>query len=356
MKKTLTVNLGGTVYHIDEDAYTLLDNYLNNLRYHFRNDSSADEIVADMEERIAELFNEYLATGTQVATIALVERVIERMGKPEDLGEPADSPERKNNNGQGQAPHTEKGTRRMFRNPDDRILGGVASGIAAYLDWDPLFVRVLLLVLSFFSFGWMVLIYLAAWIIIPQARTATEKLQMRGKPVSVENIGKAVTDGFGKMNDYMRSGKTQSALHRVGEVIVNIIGALFKFILVLTSLACIPFLLLALVMVFAFALAVGGVFVSIPTFFYDIFPHVDWNTLINASPLWGISMAVCGLLTVGIPIFGLLQLILQIFKIWKPMSTTTKVVLLLLWLIAVPASIMLFVHGYVSMISPLYLR
>lgn len=67
MKKTLTVNLGGTVYHIDEDAYNLLDNYLNNLRYHFRKEEGADEIVRDMETRIAELFDEYIRTDSRLS-------------------------------------------------------------------------------------------------------------------------------------------------------------------------------------------------------------------------------------------------------------------------------------------------
>ena len=82
MKKTLTVNLGGTVYHIDEDAYNLLDNYLNNLRYHFRKEEGADEIVRDMETRIAELFDEYIRTGQQVITIEQAEAVIASIGKP----------------------------------------------------------------------------------------------------------------------------------------------------------------------------------------------------------------------------------------------------------------------------------
>ena len=85
MKKTLTVNLGGTVYHIDEDAYVLLDNYLNNLKYHFRSEADADEIVKDMENRIAELFSEYISRGQQVVTIENVEEVIARMGKPEEI-------------------------------------------------------------------------------------------------------------------------------------------------------------------------------------------------------------------------------------------------------------------------------
>ena len=80
MKKTLTVNLGGTVYHIDE----LLDNYLNNLRYHFRKEEGAEEMVRDIEIRIAEIFNEYIRSGQQVITLENVEEVIARMGKPED--------------------------------------------------------------------------------------------------------------------------------------------------------------------------------------------------------------------------------------------------------------------------------
>ena len=133
MKKTLTVNLGGTVYHIDEDAYNLLDNYLNNLRYHFRKEEGADEIVRDMETRIAELFDEYIRIGQQVITIEQVEAVIARMGKPEELNtdDNDEKKEEKTNHTYG------NGTaRRLFRNPDDRILGGVLSGLSAYFGWD----------------------------------------------------------------------------------------------------------------------------------------------------------------------------------------------------------------------------
>ena len=85
MKKTLTVNLGGTVFHIDEDAYRLLDNYLCNLKLHFRRQVGADEIVNDIELRISELFLEKLTAGSQVITITDVEEVINRMGKPEEM-------------------------------------------------------------------------------------------------------------------------------------------------------------------------------------------------------------------------------------------------------------------------------
>ena len=86
MKKTLTVNLGGTVYHIDDDAYRLLDDYLSNLKHFFRKQEGAEEIVNDIEIRIAELFAEKVSAGKQVITIADVEEIIARVGKPEDFG------------------------------------------------------------------------------------------------------------------------------------------------------------------------------------------------------------------------------------------------------------------------------
>ena len=86
MKKTLTVNLGGTVYHIDDDAYRLLDDYLANLKHFFRKQEGAEEIVNDIEIRIAELFAEKVSAGKQVITIADVEEIIARVGKPEDFG------------------------------------------------------------------------------------------------------------------------------------------------------------------------------------------------------------------------------------------------------------------------------
>ena len=156
MKKTLTVNLGGTVYHIDEDAYILLDNYLNNLRYHFRKDEGAEEIVRDIESRIAELFDEALRGGLQVITIKEVEEVIARMGKPEELNGEEDGNPSASNSKTFDSESTET-SRRLFRNPDDRILGGVVSGIAAYFGWDVTWTRIVFIFgrifYSWFDFG-----------------------------------------------------------------------------------------------------------------------------------------------------------------------------------------------------------
>ena len=215
MKKTLTVNLGGTVFHIDEDAYRLLDNYLSNLKIHFRKDVGADEIVDDIERRISELFAEKLTAGSQVITIEEVEEVIARMGKPEDM-ETADtdtaSTSYKGTNtggsygsGSWNADSANQTTasvhRRLFRNPDDKMLGGVVSGLAAYLGWDVTLLRLLLLVILICGYGTLIPVYIVCWLVIPEARTAAEKLSMRGQAVTVENIGKTVTDGFEKVSN-----------------------------------------------------------------------------------------------------------------------------------------------------------
>ncbi|MCF2575088.1 PspC domain-containing protein [Phocaeicola barnesiae] len=332
MKKTLTINLGGTVYHIDEDAYILLDNYLNNLRYHFRKSEGAEEIVRDMEARIAELFDEYLHQGHQVVTIEEVEAVIARMGKPEELNDGTEEGEATAGQTAGPDP-SEEVTRRLFRDPDDRILGGVASGWAAYLGLDATWIRIILILIGLFFHG-IIFLYLICWIVMPLAHTATEKLQMRGKPVNVENIGKTVTDGFEHVNESIRSEKTQSFLHQLAGGLTRFIGGLLKILLIIVAVCLVPVLLGALVALFALILAAAGILVSVPAFFYQAMPYIDWGVLGTMSAP-AVAFAICGLVVVALPVIGLLQLLMQSFGRWKPMSTWTKVLLILLWLVAV---------------------
>jgi len=324
MKKTLTVNLGGTVYNIDEDAYTLLDSYLNNLRYHFRKNPEGEEIVRDMENRIAELFDECVSGGSRVITVENVEAIIARMGKPEELNDAEEDV------AEEKPDKDEKVVRHLFRNPDDKVLGGVASGIAAYLGWDVVSLRLLLIVAGCF-FQWLLLVYLAAWIIIPLARTATEKLQMRGEPVNMENIGRTVTGGFEKKDS---SPEDRSLLHKIGDVLVTVFGFVLKLCLILLAVCCFPVLFVVLIVAFALLLAAAGILVSVPSLFYEFSPVIDWN-MVSAFPVTSGVMAVCGLLVVGIPIAGLVQVLMQVFGNWKPMSTVAKLILILVWLVAV---------------------
>lgn len=326
MKKTLTINLGGTVYHIDEDAFNLLDNYLSNLRIHFRREEGAEEIVHDMELRISELFTDRLNEGKQVITIEDVEEIIAQMGKPEEFsGEDTENTH-----------HSDKckttAERRLFRDPDNKVLGGVASGLSAYLGWDVTWVRIVLLVLAFFVKG-LILAYIIAWIIIPMARTATEKLAMKGETINVENIGKTVTNGFEKMNDYVRSEQPRSVLQKIGEGLVAVAGFLIKFLLIFIAICCAPVLLVLLVVFIALLMAATGIIAAVPAVLYGALPLVDWSAA-SANPLVTILLSICGILSIGIPIIGLIHLLMRHFGGWQPMSFATKVIFILLWLIS----------------------
>lgn len=334
MKKTLTVNLGGTVFHIDEDAYQLLDKYLSNLRIHFRKEEGSDEIMDDFEMRISELLNERVRLGYEVITIEQVEEVIKRMGKPEEIFEDdGKESEQEHTHHVSQEPKNPSTKKRLMRDPDNRILGGVAGGFAAYMDWDPTAVRIALFLLMFF-YGITIPLYFLLWIVVPMARTATEKLEMRGQNVTVENIGKTVTDGFEKVssniNDYISSDKPRSLFQKLADAFVLVIGFILKFFLILTGIILLPILIFIvfILVVVTFALLVGGAGVM-----YHFSPFgVD---LMNGAPVPLAIMGCIGtILLIGIPVFSLAYAICgQVFKA-KPLPSAAKWTLLILWIVS----------------------
>lgn len=345
MKKTLTVNLGGTVFNIDDDAYRLLDNYLSNLKMHFRKEAGADEIVDDIERRISELFAEKLSAGSQVITIADVEEVIARMGKPEDMEAGEESGEASSSaNGYGagawssntKTTYSSTTHRRLYRNPDDKMLGGVVSGLAAYLGWDVTLLRLLLLIILICGYGTLIPVYIVCWLIIPEARTAAEKLSMRGEAVTVENIGKTVTDGFDKVangvNDYMKSDKPRTTLQKLGDTLVMIVGWMLKICLVIFAIICSPILFVFGVVFVALLIAAVAVAIGGGAALFSLFPMVD--LVLPASPLSAIVMYISGILLVGIPLISLVWAIFgQIFK-WQSMNSGLKWTLVILWIVS----------------------
>ncbi|MBP3670303.1 MAG: PspC domain-containing protein [Bacteroides sp.] len=333
MKKTFNINLGGIVFHIDEDAYDLLDKYLSNLRIHFSKEEGAEEIVHDMELRISELFSERLNEKNQVITLKDVEEIIAQMGKPEEFSD--DTTQDTN-----EYIKEEKGPKRLFRDPDNKVIGGVCSGIAAYLGWDVTAVRIIFIALALpfilngsLILNGVVIAYIIAWIIIPEANTATEKLSMKGMKVNVENIGKTVTDGFEKVNDYVKSDKPRSILHKIGEAIVSVVGFLVKAVLVIAAICCTPVLFILLVVCFSLLMAAIGVIGSLPAFFYHAMPVVDWS-VVTSSPVPTTLLAVSGILVIGIPIVGFIHFLMSTFGGWKAMPFAARMTLLVLWLIA----------------------
>ncbi|MGP1463172.1 PspC domain-containing protein [Tannerella sp.] len=338
MKKTFTVNLNGIVFHIDEDAYQLLDSYLTNLRIHFSREEGSDEIMSDFEARISELLNERIRLGFSVITIEHVEEVIQRMGKPEELF----AGEEKNAGSEfSAATETTAGTaegkfrKRLMRDPDDKMLGGVASGLAAYFGIDTTLLRLVMILLLIVSMTVPVtIIYIVLWLVLPLARTATDRLVMRGEPVNLENIGRTVTDGFEKASDdmraYIRTNAPRTQFQKIADFIVSFFAAVFKVGAVLLGILLIPVFIFVLfiLLIVVFALIVGGwsaVFSYLPIdsdmYFVSEMP--------NYMAVWG---SISGILLLGIPLMALLYRLFRRSLNLGPMAGAVKWVLLLVWL------------------------
>lgn len=191
MKKTLSINIRGIVFNIDEDAYQKLNSYLSEIYRHYKNQPGCDEIVSDIENRIVELFQERLSENKQVITIADVTEVIRILGHPSDFDRELeeDTPPMGNK--------STRGPKRLYRDPESRVIGGVCSGLGAYFNIDPVWFR-LLFVLAVIFAGTGILLYLILWIVLPPARTVSERLEMRGDPIDIDNIEKSVRK---EMND-----------------------------------------------------------------------------------------------------------------------------------------------------------
>jgi phage shock protein PspC (stress-responsive transcriptional regulator) len=197
MKKTFSVNLGNRVYNIDEDAYLKLSAYLERIEGHFSDLKEREDIINDIELRISELFSERLGVNKQVVTLADVNEVIRIMGDPHEISGSDEEPRNYREN--------RSGTKRIYRDPDDRMIGGVCSGLAAYTNIDPVIMRLVFVVLLFMGVG--ALAYIILWIVVPEARTTAQKLEMRGDSVNASNIGNFFRDEFENVKKSFRRRK-----------------------------------------------------------------------------------------------------------------------------------------------------
>ena len=191
MKKTFTINISGSIFHIDEDAYEKLQVYLRSINAHYGASEEGREIIADIESRISEIFNEKLSSKDQVVTETMIDEVVSIMGKPEEIFE-TDS------EGEEEAFETKKSyrRRRLFRDPDHRVFGGVASGISAYFGIDVVVIRLIFVLLFFLGYGFSFLLYIILWIVVPKATTTAQKLEMKGERVNISNIEKSIKDEY----------------------------------------------------------------------------------------------------------------------------------------------------------------
>jgi phage shock protein PspC (stress-responsive transcriptional regulator) len=332
MNKTVTINLGGIVFHIDEDAYQKLSRYFDAIKRSLNNSSGQEEIIKDIEMRISELLSEKLLSDKHVIGLKEIDEVIAVMGQPEDYIIEDDSKAESNY-------QAYKKSKKLYRDKDKGMIGGVAAGLSHYLGIDVVWIRVILL-LFFFGFGTGILAYIILWIATPEAVTTSEKLEMTGEPVTISSIEKKVREEFDSVSekfknvDYDKYGnQIKTGAEKFGnslsEVISNIFKVFAKFlgvILIITGVTVLFFLFVGI-----FTLGTGA-FIEFP-----------WTEFANAGNFTDYPIWVFGLLMflgVGIPFFFLTLLGFRLLSpSMKSIGSIAKYTLLALWILAIAALI-----------------
>ncbi|MBK6967436.1 MAG: PspC domain-containing protein [Bacteroidales bacterium] len=311
MKKNFSVNIGKRLFNIDEDAFECLNNYLGRLRNYFSTDVGHDEIVADIEMRIAELLQQKIETmGQGIVVLEYIQQVINEMGEPGQLSD-AES------DGARQAASA-RTTGKLFRDPVNRKVGGVAAGIAAFFGVDPVWVR-LLFILFILLYASGLIIYLILWIILPEAQTTTEKLEMQRQTINIGTMrDELASAGTGiKRGSSSLFGAVGEFLRNAIEIVARLIGWFFQLFGRLTGLMLLLLVLSAFIgMIPAFLVRedmdFGGFNFNSVTL-YQVFKWMVPGT--SDQWLFYLSFLLVVTSLIGLMIYGGLRLLLK----WPPL-------------------------------------
>ena len=331
MNKTVNINIGGLIFHIDEDAYQKLTRYFEAIKRSLSNSSGQDEIMKDIEMRVAELLTEKQKSDKHVINNKDVDEVIVVMGQPEDYRIDDDS------DGKGSDPlNTNTRSKKLYRDKDRGTIAGVCTGLGHYFGIDAVWFKILFLILLF-GFGTGVLAYLILWIAMPRAITTSEKLEMTGEPVTISNIERKVREEFdsvsnkfknadyGKMGNEVKNGASRAA-DGIGEIFISVFKVFAKIlgaiILVFSSLALLGICITSIVLMFSS---------SMPDNY--ILNHISTPVGLE-TPIW--AQGILFLLAFGIPMFFFLILGLKLLVTnLKSIGNIAKYSLLGIWVIAV---------------------
>lgn len=344
MNKTISINISGLVFNIEESAFEGLKAYIESIKKYFKQQEGGSEIIADIEARIAEIFSEKLNEERSVITSEDVEFIIANLGQPqemmdEDEFEEVNEEGRKSFNNASEKTFTKK----MYRDPEDKLVAGVASGLSYYLGIDAVWIRLMFVLITLVGTGTGVIIYAILWAVVPEALTTSDKLKMKGKPVNVTNIEQSIKDSFKTISDDLNqfvndpnrkekikrgTNQATSAVGKIVEAVISIIKLVFR--------VGIRFIAI----IFIFAAIMGLVSLSIAFFSsFSIFGFVFNDLLSVAIPSGArsILLMVTILLVAAIPLIILLvrafQVLLKQGSIAKPVMVTSFVV----WIVSVIA-------------------
>ncbi len=333
MNKTISINLGGFFFHIDEDAYQKLSRYFDAVKRSLSPDGR-DEIMKDIESRIAELFQERLKNDKQVVGLSEIEEVISIMGQPEDYK--IDDEKTSYQSSSSSSTNFYYPSKRLYRDKENGMIGGVMAGLGHYLGVDSLWLRILMVIL-FFGFGTGLFVYIVLWILVPEAVTTTQKLEMKGQPITISNIEKKVKEGFDDITSKISSidhekitNTAKSGASRIGSSIEEVITTIFKvfakiigsFILFFSAIALLGVIITSIIMIFSSTMPENYILNHIQT-------PIGLET-----PLW--AQGILFLLGFGIPLFFLFILGLKLMvNNLRSIGNYVKYSLLAVWIVAV---------------------
>lgn len=303
MNRTITINISGSVFNIDEDAYDKLKNYLTSVSEYFNKENGGHEIIFDIESRIAELFSERISESQNVINLTMVDEVISVMGSPEEFSsndENASQEKSSNNNPVYPRSYNTK-AKKLYRDPDSRVIGGVCSGLAHYFNMDKILMRIIFVILLFVTSGILIPAYLILWIAVPKARTTSQRLEMKGEPINIENIGRSVKEEMNDQDTAKGSSVKDSKRNiRYAAPIKNsennspgILGKIIGVILVFFGFIALAGLIVS---IFVSTKMIG----MLPGFFHEYGSYSFLNHFFTNSTLSTLMLAL--LIIVGIPI------------------------------------------------------
>ncbi len=321
MKETIKINLNQRLFDLDADAYQKLKDYLDSLKNYFRTTSEeAEDILQDIEQRIAELLQNKLGISKQVVTLFDIEEVIQLMGTVDDFAREADLQDdiganQKERVREESSTDFHKQHRRLYRDIDNNILGGVCSGIASYFNVDTVWIRLAFIILLLFN-GLGFLVYVILWIAMPGARTTAQKLQMKGKAVTIDNIQQSVKSEFIKVKDNLSNfSKSESyikAQHTAAEAFSAIGNVFLVFFKVILGIIGIAFALAGIVLIIGLitTLVAGGSFFDWNLHFIPIKEYIF--PMMHSFSLFGIALSLVILIPVVAILVGLVKLIFNV--------------------------------------------
>ncbi|MBP6039297.1 MAG: PspC domain-containing protein [Flavobacterium sp.] len=341
MNKTISINLGGFFFHIDEDAYQKLSRYFDAVKRSLAPDGR-EEIMKDIESRIAELFQERIQNDKQVIGLVEIDAVIAIMGQPEDYK----IDEETTNASSSNTFYSKNNVKKLYRDKENGIISGVASGFGHYLKIDPVWIRLLFVIIVVAGFGSPILIYVILMFIIPEAVTTSQKLEMKGEEITISNIERKVKEGIDDIADKIGSidhqkiaENTRQGINKTGNALGNFFSIVFNVFTKLIGGIIVLFSSLSLL-----SFCIAGIFMIFSTNMPDNFLLNHVKTPIGLeTPMWVQGILV--LFVFGIPFFFLLILGLKLLvNNLKSIGNIAKYTLLATWIIAMGIAISLGVN------------